>query len=282
MDKYTFIARLSFSFALLALAAALTYFSYSISLLVREVPQIISGTDTASTNIARILDESHEIRKMIPGVMLEVRAVHEKVPAVLAEVEKIRELVVPLIAETSAIQQQIPSIIEEVAAVRKSMPPVLAELAAYRESLVPELLAESSAIRVAIPPHLDRIEHIVYQANNAGQKASEGAVTGFFTGIIKAPFTLVKGFGGSLVEGRHSSSDDKKVITAKTLDLLNTGVVGDEVSFSGPTLNGSISLENDLEIDGKRCRIISLSITDKDDISKTACINSNREWELAF
>jgi hypothetical protein len=174
-----------------ALAAAIVYFAWQLALINDKIPAITGSVDQVSQQIEPVLAEVREIRQ---------------------EIHQLQSLVPPILTEVGAVRQQIPAVVAEVAQVRAQIPPLLATadqaiiaLNTTRDDvvpLVPLALDEIRLTRESIEPTLDRVEYMVddafskadsaiLSAGDAGKKASEGAVSGFFTGLIKLPFQLV-------------------------------------------------------------------------------------------
>jgi len=104
---------------------------------------------------------------------------------------------------------------------------------------VPEILKEVETTRKSIPPLMDRADALIEKARVAGKEASEGAVTGIFTGIIKAPFALIGGAGESIASvpdkyEKDFNDDDYGMIEETTLNLLNNGAEGDSKKWANP------------------------------------------------
>jgi len=249
------------SLAMFALAAALIYFAYEVSRVSTQIPDILSSVDHTSEKVGPIISEVGEIRELIPGILHEVEETRKLVPPILKEVEQTRLHIPPILKEVEQTRQQIPPILKEVEAVRKEMPAVLKsadkasnavvvmskEIKATRP-LVPQVLKEVETTRESIPPMLDRADAMIEKARVAGQEASTGAVTGFFKGLITAPFALV-GDAGKAITGM--SDEEIKQLTQKDLKLgedaalylLNNGVKGEAKKISNPDSGFSATLK---------------------------------------
>jgi uncharacterized protein YoxC len=276
--------------SLFCLAGALIYFSLKVSEVTQSLPAILDSVEQTSAKIEPVLEEVNEIRDLIPPILEEVKQTRLLVPPILEEVRKTRETIPPILEEVEQTRKQIPAIIEEVAATRKQIPAVLDEVAATRE-IIPSVLGEVEKTREALPAMLDKADKIVAGAGEVGKKASEDAVAGVFTGIIKAPFKIVgnmsKSIFGSLGEGvKGVSDDDRNIITKLSNELLVSGVVGDSRSWENPK-NGNketVTLVNTKVIDGRECKVLHVEVfsAKKQLINEdlTACMKDNSEWEV--
>ena len=249
------------SLAMFALSAALVYFAYEVSRVSTQIPDILARIDNTSANVEPIISEVSEIRQLIPGILHEVEQTRSLVPPVLKEFEETRKLVPPVLREIEQTRQQIPPVLKQVEAVRQDIPAVLesadkasaAVVAAANEveamrPLVPEVLKELEITREAIPPMLDRADAMIDKARTAGQEASTGAVTGFFKGLISAPFVLVGDAGRALTgmtdeEMKEYTQKDFDLFENAALDLLNNGKRGEMREISNPDSGMSATLK---------------------------------------
>lgn len=201
-----------------ALAAAIVYFAWQLALINDKIPAITGSVDQVSQQIEPVLAEVREIRE---------------------EIHQLQSLVPSILTEVGAVRQQIPHILAEVAQVRAQIPPLLATadqaiiaINTTRDEvvpLVPLALDEIRLTRESIEPTLDRVEYMVddafskadsaiLSAGNAGKKASEGAVSGFFTGLIKLPFQLVGTLASPVV--KSVDADVLKQLDEKDIELI--------------------------------------------------------------
>jgi len=296
------------SLAMFALAAALIYFAYEVSRVSTQIPDILTSVDHTSEQVGPIISEVVEIRDLIPDILHEVAETRKLVPPILKEVELTRQQIPPILKEVEQTRQQIQPVLKEVEAVRKEVPAVLKsadkasnavvvmskEIKATRP-LIPQFLKEVETTRESIPPMLDRADAMINKARVAGQEASSGAVSGFFKGLITAPFTLV-GDAGKAVTGM--SDEEIKQLTQKDLDLievaalylLNNGVKGEakEISnfdsgFSATLKLVSESIEED-DFTTQECRTLFYDgyINGKriKTVNRTFCKEEGGGWDL--
>lgn len=282
----TYILALS----LFSLAGALVYFSIKVSEVTQTLPAILEGIEQTSAKIEPVLAEVSGIRDLVPPILEEVRKTRKAIPPILKEVEQIRKQVPPILEEVAATRKQIPDIIKSTDKASDAVTKAALEVAATRK-VIPDVLDEVEKTREAIPPMLDKADRIVANAGNIGKDASEDAVTGVFTGIIKAPFKLVGSIGksitGALGAGVEAlSGDDEKMITDFSNELLMSGIVGETHSWVNPE-NGNkntVSLIETRTIDGQQCKIVHVEVHSSNnkhiDNNITACLNDESEWEL--
>ncbi len=300
MEKPSSLASLISSFSLVCLALAIAYFSYAVIKLVDEAPAIIEQIESTTKAIDPVVDEVAIITSMIPDIVEEVGLVREQVPpiltevealrlelpALLAEVEQIRLAIPPVLGEVEQVRLAIPPILEEVANVRGELPAIVAESEGYR-ALVPDVLAEVEATREIIPPTMAKAEVLIAKASVAGKQASEGAVTGFFTGIIKAPFRMVSGASSSVFGSQKGlNSKDIEILQATALELLNEAPVGVEKSWVNKKTgaNGVIKLEEEFVIEGSPCRqLLIITKKDKKELENSryrVCLDDQGSWAV--
>ena len=104
---------------------------------------------------------------------------------------------------------------------------------------------------------MDRAEHLLAAVSSAGKQASEGAVAGFFTGIVKAPFKMVSGASSSVFTTVGSMSEsDIKLLTDSALMRLNNAKVGSVERWGNQrsAVGGEISVVKEYSVAGRLCR----------------------------
>ena len=296
------------SLSLFALAAALAYFAYEISRVSVQVPGILESVDHTTDKVAPVIGEIGEIRALVPDILHEVEQTRLLVPPILEEVEQVRLQIPPVLAEVRQTRQQIPPILKEVEAVRKEVPGVLksadqataalsgvASQVEETRPLIEEALKQVETTRESIPPMLDRADAMIDKARTAGQEASSGAVTGFFKGLITAPFALV-GDAGKAITGmsdeqlKDFTDEDIELFEIAVLDLLNTGTRGDTRNVSNPASGNSASLRlvsidtEDVDFSSVECRVIQTESYAQGNrirtVNRTFCKEEGGGWEL--
>lgn len=323
-DKLEWMASLS----RFAIAAAIVYFGYHLAQIGQSVPQVTASVDQVSQHIeptldevARVRAEISEVRQLVPQVLDEVSALREQIPTVLNEVAELRKSIPPILQKVDEINTRIDPILERVdkavAVVdqtQQQIPQVLATtedaIASLQKTrnqilpLVPQALEEVRLTREAINPALDRVENLVEDtyfkaqdairtAESAGQEASEGAVKGFFTGLIKLPFQLVGTLASPIV--KNIDADVAKQITEKDIELMvkagnraiESGRIDSEKRWENPDSgnSGSITVNRFFEMNSLQCVeariVISNSRRKIQDKINALCKNAQNQWTLA-
>ncbi len=201
MSKSSAMATYVLSAALFSIAAAIAYFTYELSRLHQDIPAILTQVENTSGKVDPILAEVTEIRKMVPTILTEIAAVRGEIPSIVNEISETRKQIPPVLQEVKETRESIPAILKTVESASASIDQTNKEIAATRP-LVPDVLKEVKAIRSeieatrkSIPGTLKQVDELLAKASIAGQKATEGAVTGVFTGVITAPFRALSGIG---------------------------------------------------------------------------------------
>ncbi len=299
---------------LFTLAAALIFFTLELASIRRAIPSFIEGVKEVEDKLDPVLEEVEEIRMLVPALIEQVDGIRAEIPSILEEVALIRSDVVPMvIAQVAEVSEQIPKVITEVDQLTEKIPPILEESAqlrsqipalleeskAYREIaqtalgeseeyrvLIPKILTELETMREVIPEYIDEANILVDNISTAGQSAAEGATKGFFTGIIKAPFSLVGGAGESLFPSATFTDEDKKYAEvaiatvlgspdSDTFDVFenpDTGVTGEVHVIKVSTKKRKTCKELRITARRKNKEIVNKSIT--------LCRSKDGKWEL--
>jgi len=308
-----------------ALATAIFYFAFQLYQINQNVPAISQSIDRVSRQVKPsleevqfILEEIAEIRKLIPSLLERVDksvavldATQRQIPQIISATEK--ALVV--INET---QQQIPQIMRTVEnavtaldETQQQIPEILntAENAIVALNLtrdetlpyIPLTLEEVRLMRKTMEESLDRIEILINDANDmalnaillagdAGKKASEGAVSGFFTGLIKLPFKLVGTLASPIVNS--IDIDIAKKLTEKDLELMakasNQAAKANKIDrtwkWNNPDSDnsGSFTINRKYKINSHVCVEVQVrvSIKGKEKMNKPnkLCLDKNNKW----
>jgi hypothetical protein len=282
------------SLAMLSLAGALIYFAYQISLVSTQIPGILASVNQTSDRVEPIVSEVHEIRLLIPDILHEVEQTRKLVPPILREVEQARQQVPPILREVEAVRKEIPAVLESADRASEAVVVVSKEIEATRP-LVPQVLQEVETTRESIPPLLDRADAMIDKARVAGKEASTGAVTGFFKGIITAPFVLMGDAGRTITgvteeEAKRFTSKDFDLVEAASLQLLNNGQVGDTREINNPESGYHATIKllseytkgDDAEV--YQCRVLQVE-SDKEGldaktVKKSLCKNDQDKWDF--
>jgi len=288
------IASYLMSLAIILLAAALVYFAYQVSLVTTQIPEILTSVNETSDKIEPVVSEVGEIRLLIPDILNEVEQTRKLVPSILKEVEQTRQQVPPILKEVEAVRKEMPAVLASADKASEAVVVVSKEIEATRP-LVPQVLKEVEATRESIPPMLDRAETMIDKARVAGSEASTGAVTGFFKGIIAAPFVLMGDAGRKITgmseeEAKQFSKKDFDLVEAASLQLLNQGIKGDVREIENPesgyhakiTLLSDYTKEGDFE--SYQCRTLKIESDKKGmdvkNVKRSLCKNDQGKWDF--
>lgn len=261
MKHLTDFSRILFSISIIALSASIAYFTFEISRVRSDLPELLT--------------QLNETAKMIEPVTKQIENINKLVPPILEEVKQSRELIPPIIKEVKEVRKEIPAILHEVEQTRKIIPPVLKEVKATRESL-PGLITDANKL--------------VDKARSAGKEASSGAVTGFFSGIFRAPFAIVGDIGSTVFgmdqkEKEQYSQEDLNRVYQAALELLNSDIINTkkEITSQDGSIKTTITLTK-IDTTGEYlCKSMHFHsvkgkkvISDKD---STVCKNEEGKWD---
>ena len=244
-----------------------------------------------------IREEIAEIRKLIPSLLERVErsvAVIDDTQRQIPQILSTTENALTAINET---QQQIPQIVN-------TAENAIAALNLTRDELMPYIpltLEEVRLMRKTMEDSLDRIEILIDDANDkalnaillagdAGKKASEGAVSGFFTGLIKLPFKLIGTLASPIV--KSIDADVAKKLTEKDLELIaSAGKKAVEAKkidrawkWDNPDSgnSGSLTIIRKYEIRSHVCVEVQVrvSIKGKEKMNEldNLCLNKDKKW----
>ncbi len=287
MQKKHFINLLAIS--ILALAASISYFTYELSLFIRQIPDILENVRVTSEKIEPALNDISEIRDLIKPIIVEVNGIRVQIPAILKEVKEVREAIPPILKESTAIRKQIPDALSSADKMSTSVVLISTQLKAY-QPIANETLIQVEGTRKEIPLILDRTNAMIDRARSAAKEVSSGAITGAMGGLLTAPFRLVGSFGSSVLDLTKSelnnySSEELEEMKTMTQQLLQDGVPGDVREWSDPESHRrlSIKLVKEINKSSRLCRelLIKSWINSKADLEKTVtvCKNESGDWE---
>ncbi len=271
------------------------------------VPQILAESAEIRASVTPILDEIAAVRAQIPPMVDEIGQVRRQVPEILQRVDSLETRIDPILqrvdrslATLEAAQQQLPRILETTDKAVASVDQTRDTLA----PLVPQTLEEIRLTREAVDPTLDRVEVLVDDAygkaqdaitaaQGAGKEASEGAVTGFFTGILKLPFKLVGTLASPIVNS--IDPDVARLLEEKDLELMaeagrravEAENLGKPERWDNPgsDMSGSITILRKHSVDERTCYEVQIKIQQRrrqlaDNIDDF-CRGDNGQWALA-
>lgn len=302
------------SLSRLAIAAAIVYFAWQLAQIGASVGPVTQTVGEVTQQIPPTLAEAREIRleitalrEQIPAILAQVEAVRAEIPAVLAQVEAVNGQVDPILqrvdrslAEVAELQRQLPEIL-------RSVDTAVAALNQTRDQvvpLVPPALEEIRLTRDKVDPTLDRVETLVDDAfdradstiagvSEAGKQASEGAVKGFFTGLIKLPFQLVGTLASPLV--KTLDPEVAEILTQRDLELMQE--VGSRAVKAGELdrekfwnnrdsgNSGSVTIRRLFKLRQHECVEARITISNRgkklQDTTSEFCRDEKDQWLLA-
>lgn len=306
-SRVELVAAILLPLSLFSLAAAIVYFTYQAVLISKHIPEVLLSINATSEQIEPMIDEFNIALKLLPEVLTEIEETRKVIPPILKEVALIREIVPDILQQVEQTQKQIPLIVQESAAIRADLPAALssvdkastavtevAKQVAASRSLVADALTELATTREAIPPMMEHADLLIEKARVAGREASEGAVTGLFTGIIRAPFALVakagRGIAGLSAEDAEDYQEkDFELIEAAAIFLLNYAAVGDERQWNNAESDNHgvvvlLQIYTDGEFSELECRSLGFKLHTKDvlnnETSRSFCKNEEGEWDF--
>lgn len=282
-------ATYTLALGLFSLSGVLIYLVVLITEVTDLIPGILKSVDDVTVLIDPIVEQIDEITDLIPPIIDEVEQIRILVHPVIDETESIRKSFQPILKEVKQTRKQVPNILKETALVRTQVNDVNDTL---NETLkiLPVVLEEMEKTRIELPILLTRAEQLVDAANDAGEEVSEGAVTGFFTGILKAPFSIISSLADSIfgemdMEDGYTD-DDREMIVKLSHETLEMGMMGETREWVNPE-NGHmmrVSLMHEMIDDNNPCKSINIEASGDDDayIEKeiTLCKEENAEWVM--
>ena len=227
-------AQFAMSFALVCLSVSIAYFTYEMARIGQHLPEILTRVDHTTQEVGPIVDEVAEIRKLVPEILTQVDETRKMIPPILEEVEQTRKQIPPILYEVKAVRKEIPSILASTDKASAAVVTISKEVEATRP-LISDAIKEVETTRESIPPMMDRADQMIERARVAGQQASEGAVTGIFTGILSAPFVVMgDALGLSEEEAKNFTKKDHELFDVAVSELLNVGEEGDTKDWNNP------------------------------------------------
>ena len=305
-DSTRLVASYLLSLSLFALAGSIVYFTYEMAMVSKQIPDILIRIDNTTEKVEPVIADVGEIIDLVPEILEEVEEIRKAIPPILDEVEQTRKMIPPILSEVEQTRAQIPAVLKESEAIRGELPAVLASADKASDAvadvskqveatrpLIPEVLEEVKTTRESIPPMMDRADELIEQARVAGKEASEGAVSGLFTGIIRAPFALVDDAGKSITgmtdeEAKDFNDKDFSLNQLASLYLLNNGSKGEERKWSNTESgNQGVLFLTDIYSKGEfsdiKCRTLNIKIYKNGQFFKEAprsfCKNDEGKWE---
>ena len=287
------IASYLMSLSLFALAGSIVYFTYQVAIVSKQIPDILHSINATSEKVEPIIGDVGQIIELVPDILKEVEETRKMIPSILNEVEQTRNQIPAVLKESEAIRGELPALLASADKASDAVADVSKQVEATRP-LIPEVLKEVKATRESIPPMMDRADEMIEKARVAGKEASQGAVTGFFSGIVMAPFALVGDAGKSISgmskhEAKYYTDKDFKLNQEATLYLLNSGSKGDERKWENTDSgNHGIVLLSDTYSKGEYAEITCRTLITKfykdkklfKEVPRSFCKNEEGKWDL--
>ena len=192
------------SAAIFCLAIAISYFALQLSKIHREFALLERTLQTVDSQLPSILKESAEIRSQVADTTQVVDSINQKVPDLLLQVKETTAVLAAYEAQLPNIIAQLELANENIGVVTPTLPDMIESsnqmstaISETNESvkrltpLIPQVLDEIAATRQALPGLLDRADNLVASAKDVGSQTTQGAVSGIFTGLLKAPVTIL-------------------------------------------------------------------------------------------
>jgi len=308
-----------------ALAAAIFYFAFQLYQINQNVPAISQSVERVSRQVepsleeARfILEEIAEIRKLIPSLLERVDKTVDVLDQTQRQIPQIVNATEEALVVINQTQQQIPQILSTtenaVTAINQTQQQIpqivnttenaILALNLTRDEVLPYVslsLEEVRLMRQSMQDSLDRIEILIDDANDkalnaivlagdAGKKASEGAVSGFFTGLVKLPFKLIGTLASPIA--KSIDADVAKKLTEKDLELMaaasKKAVEAKKIDRAWKWNNpksgnsGSLTITRKYEIRSHVCVEVQVrvSIKGKEKMNEPdkLCLNKDKKW----
>ncbi len=311
-----------------AIAAAIIYFAYQLAQINDNVAVVTQSVDQVSQHIEPALEEVKairveiaQVRKLVPDVLAEVAEVRKQIPLVVAEVAEVRQQIPLVVAEVTEVRQQIPTIIAQLESIKQQIDPILqrvdkiVDVVDDTQQQIPQIIStadnaivaindtreEIKLTRESINPALDRVDELVEDAyfkaqdaittaEGAGKKASEGAVSGFFTGLIKLPFKLIGSLASPIVDtldvnvARKLTEKDIELLAEAGTRAIKSQGTGKERRWDNPSSknSGSITITRRYQLQDLECVEARVRISHKGkqigDDQEKFCLNEKNEW----
>lgn len=248
----------------IVIAIAIFYFAYQLSRIVDNLPVIEQSLNNVSQQVPPVLEEVEQVR-------LEITAIRQQVPQVLSVTER-------AVATANKAEEKITNL----------LPEVLTEIRLTREKIDPTL----NRVDILIEKASTKVEDAISKAEGAGQEASEGAVTGILSGILKLPFNIIGTLASPILT--NIESDITEQLTQKDIELM--AEAGKRASKSQKPEqahrwentesgnSGAITILRRFELDQENCVKVRIDINKHGssimEKTESFCHNKNGDWKL--
>ncbi|MEZ8093753.1 hypothetical protein ACED51_06650 [Photobacterium swingsii] len=282
--SFTNMARLTLAASLIYVGYSISQFGQNLSQLAplideiqqaqQQVPDILERVDAITAQIPEVLEHVDAINQSIPPILQRVDDITTQIPLILAQVDAVEKQIPPILAESKQLRQQVPAVLKRVDSTNKSIAGV--------SSQIPAILDESEAIRADAPVLLADAQQLVNDVETVGQQASEGFVSGVFTGILKAPLSILPD-GTPLFSRTSLSEKDEKMMNETVSELLATNQLGSKKTWfnSATQIGGEITLFASQQ-DPAQCRVLKIELSKKrrqlESRATELCKNNQGKW----
>jgi len=141
------------------------------------------------------------------------------------------------------------------------------------------LSGEVRQFRQEVPYYLADLRDIVNEANQVGEKASEGIVGGFLKGIVTSPIQLLKSTTKSLKttfgKGAKITEEDQSLISMKIQSALHSGEKSFWVNKESGN-KGSVEPSDVYSRYGRECRTLNIEVSLNDGQSDVSTLEMCR------
>ena len=186
MEKLQILVKYLLALSLIYFSTALLLFGNEVAKTRKTIPILIEKLDSIenSQNILEVLRLAEQITQNTAQVSDGISALRKDLPKIYSEVEKTRKVIPGILEEIRAVRSDLPVFYDEVEKTRAVVPEILEEVRALRQEL-PKLMAETGAL-------LKRAEKA---SDKAGKGAIHGVIKGIITAplnLIESGISEVK------------------------------------------------------------------------------------------
>lgn len=284
----TNIGLIALAFAIAFLAAALWRIGGQLPELNQNLGNLSELGDTLAEDVPAVVEVANRYEPHIDPILAEVAASRELAQQALTEASAYRSELPALMAQLEALDQQLTSLQSDLPEILTRVDQAIEESRGWRP-ITEQTVSEATAWRDALPGYLDRSEQLVASAREAGKEASEGMVSGFFSGALALPFQAL-GNVGSLVDPRSLSArklteEDKDNLRAASITLLRDPSLQQadwQSEESGHS--GTVAITDTTSSDHGLCHTLEIRnqfISElSDTISRQLCQDSEGKWQI--
>lgn len=282
MNKWQIVSRLTLSLAIFMMSLSILYFSWVIYSVNASIPMVADKIEQASNAVNSAVNQVNTLSNDISAGLIEFEKINALIPKILSESAEVRSQTNLVLLKASEFNDRIPSLLDESRNIRESIPLILEDIARTRDT-VDKSMAELRRLREEIPGLMADANALIEKADKAGIKASEGAVSGVFTGIVKAPYNIIRNV--VIKEGsgtRELTVRDRSILTGTVKKLLRNDTLGERLKFENEVTNltGFVELVSQSSEENEPCRSVRIVIGKSYDLTKRICQDADKQWYL--